>query len=90
MDNQNHCMSIKQTRLIVDANKHNLQNSFCNNENAFQTLKLQSRQKRWQREERVYVCETQGRRGCGGAGGKGWVRGSRRRGLLGGVSLSGS
>ena len=32
MDNQNHCMSIKQARLIVNANKHNLLiNSFCNN-----------------------------------------------------------
>ena len=24
MDNQNHCMSIKQARLIVNAHKHNL------------------------------------------------------------------
>ena len=33
MDNQNHCMSIKQARLIVNAHKHNLLiNSFCNNE----------------------------------------------------------
>ena len=32
MDNQNHCMSIKQARLIVNAHKHNLLiNSFCNN-----------------------------------------------------------
>ena len=32
MDNQNHCMSIKQARLIVNARKHNLLiNSFCNN-----------------------------------------------------------
>ena len=31
MDNQNHCMSIKQARLIVKAHKHNLLNSFCNN-----------------------------------------------------------
>ena len=31
MDNQNHCMSIKKTRLIVNAHKHNLLiNSFCN------------------------------------------------------------
>ena len=31
MDNQNHCMSIKQARLIVNAHKHNLLiNSFCN------------------------------------------------------------
>ena len=29
MDNQNHCMSIKQARLIVNAHKHNLLNSFC-------------------------------------------------------------
>ena len=79
MDNQNHCMSIKQDMLTVNANKHNLQNSFCNNGNAFQTLKLQSRQKRWQREERVYVCETGGW-GFGGGGGGG----SRRSGRLGG------
>ena len=32
MDNQNHCMSIKQARLIVNAHKHNLLiNSFCIN-----------------------------------------------------------
>ena len=32
MDNQNHCMSIKQARFIVNAHKHNLLiNSFCNN-----------------------------------------------------------
>ena len=34
MDNQNHCMSIKQARLIVNAHKHNLLKSFCNNEYA--------------------------------------------------------
>ena len=31
MDNQNHCMRIKQARLIVNAHKHNLINLFCNN-----------------------------------------------------------
>ena len=31
MDNQIHCMSIKQAKLIVNAHKHNLLNSFCNN-----------------------------------------------------------
>ena len=31
MENQNHCMSIKQAQLIVNAHKHNLLNSFCNN-----------------------------------------------------------
>ena len=31
MDNQNYCMSIKQAKLIVNAHKHNLLNSFCNN-----------------------------------------------------------
>ena len=32
MDNQNHCMSIKQARVLVNAHKHNLLiNSFCNN-----------------------------------------------------------
>ena len=31
MDNQNQCMSIKQAKLIVNAHKHNLLNSFCNN-----------------------------------------------------------
>ena len=31
MDNQNHCMSIQQAKLIVNAHKHNLLNSFCNN-----------------------------------------------------------
>ena len=31
MDNQNHCMGIKQARLIVNAHKHNLLNSFCYN-----------------------------------------------------------
>ena len=31
MDNQNHCMSIKQAELIVNAHKHNLLNSVCNN-----------------------------------------------------------
>ena len=32
MDNQNHCtMRIKQAKLIVNAHKHNLLNSFCNN-----------------------------------------------------------
>ena len=32
MDNQNHCVSIKQTRLIVNAHEQNLLiNSFCNN-----------------------------------------------------------
>ena len=31
MDNQSHCMSIKQARLIVNVHKHNLLiNSFCN------------------------------------------------------------
>jgi len=31
MDNQNHYMSIKQARLIVNVHKHNLLiNSFCN------------------------------------------------------------
>ena len=30
MDNQNHCMGIKQARLIVNAHKHNLLKSFCN------------------------------------------------------------
>ena len=32
MDNQIHCMSIKQAKLIVNAHKHNLLNSFCNSE----------------------------------------------------------
>ena len=32
MDNQNHRMSTKQTKLIVNAHKHNLLNSLCNNE----------------------------------------------------------
>jgi len=31
MPNQNHCMNIKQARLIVNAHKHNLLNSFCYN-----------------------------------------------------------
>ena len=31
MDIQNHCMSIKLAKLIVNAQKHNLLNSFCNN-----------------------------------------------------------
>ena len=31
MDNQKNCRSIKQARLIVNAHKRNLLNSFCNN-----------------------------------------------------------
>ena len=31
MENQNHCMSIKQAKLIVNAHKHNLLKSFCSN-----------------------------------------------------------
>ena len=31
MDNQKHCMSFKQAKLIVNAHKHNLLHSFCNN-----------------------------------------------------------
>ena len=31
MDNQIHFMSIKQAKLIVTAQKHNLLNPFCNN-----------------------------------------------------------
>ena len=31
MDNQNHCMSIKQAKLIENDHKHNLLNSFRNN-----------------------------------------------------------
>ena len=31
MDNQIHFMSIKQAKLIVNAHKHKLLNSFCNN-----------------------------------------------------------
>ena len=31
MENRNHCMSIEQAKLIVNAHKHNLLNSFCNN-----------------------------------------------------------
>ena len=31
MDNQNHCMSIKQAKHIVNAHKHNWLNSFCSN-----------------------------------------------------------
>ena len=31
MDNQNQCMGIKQAKLIVNAHKHNLLNSLCNN-----------------------------------------------------------
>ena len=30
MDNQNHCMSIKQAKLVVNAHKRNLLNPFCN------------------------------------------------------------
>ena len=31
MDIQNHCMSMKLAKLIVNAHRHNLLNSFCNN-----------------------------------------------------------
>ena len=31
MHNQDHCMSIKQANLIVNAHIHNLLNSLCNN-----------------------------------------------------------
>jgi len=31
MENHDHCKSIKQAKLIVNAHKHNLLNSFCNN-----------------------------------------------------------
>ena len=31
MEKQNHYMSIKQAKLIVNAHKRNLLNSFCNN-----------------------------------------------------------
>ena len=31
MNNQTRCMSIKKARLIVNAHKHHLLNSFCNN-----------------------------------------------------------
>ena len=31
MENQYHCMSIRQAKLILNALKHNLLNPFCNN-----------------------------------------------------------
>ena len=31
MENLNHCMSFEQAKLTVNAHKHNLLNSFCNN-----------------------------------------------------------
>ena len=31
MENQYHCMNIKQAKLILNAHKHNILTSFCNN-----------------------------------------------------------
>ena len=57
MDNQNHCMSIKQAKLTVNAHKHNLLNSFCNNRYVYgkqheNKTKNQSKIKRERERER--------------------------------------
>ena len=61
MDNQKHCMSIKRAKLIVNAHKHNLLNSFCNNgyvyvkQHTNNNNKNQSKIKR-EREKEPYCC----------------------------------
>ena len=60
MDNQKNCRSIKQARLIVNAHKRNLLNSFCNNgyvyvkqhENIRKSLKNRDRER-----ERMLLCQ---------------------------------
>ena len=48
MENQNHCISIKQVKLIVNAHKHNLLNSFCNN--GYVSVKQHQNNKNQERE----------------------------------------
>ena len=68
MDNQNHRMSIEQAKLIVNAHKHNLLNSFCNNgyvyvkqhesNNNNKTVKNQERERdRETKREKLLLCQ---------------------------------
>ena len=46
MENQKHYMSIKQAKLIVNAHKHNLLNSFCNKVYVYVNMKTTTKIKR--------------------------------------------
>ena len=56
MDNQNYCMSIKQSKLIVNAHKHNLLNSFCNKVYVYVNMKTTTKIKR-ERENALMRCQ---------------------------------
>ena len=56
MDNENHCMSIKQARLIVNAHKHNLLiNSFCNNRYVLNNIKQHKKFKKSIKNRKLFL-----------------------------------
>ena len=59
MDNQNHCKSIRQAKLAVNAQKHNLLNSFCNNGYVYVIMKTTevSQRERERERERMRLCQ---------------------------------